>query len=325
MARYFKQSMWALVMIFVQPFENVINNQKIPSPQKGFTLIEISLALLLIGILMASVLTLSSSMETTDKSKQAQQQVLQIKQALLTYLKVNKHLPCPDTSGDGKQNIRLSSGITTCKKRQGFLPTLDIGVKDKDAWGNAFYYRVNPRSENKKYINDYCQAASVFGQSGAGSVPNKGGLCTDSQVYYCQCAAAKSDGACPGLCDFNADPRTLGTTPGNTPPYFMLDSPAVGVDNASALKNMTVIEENGNIVETGIVAMVVSFGQNGQQTWDHCQANTQANSAERNNCDNDQAGEFELDLSAPLDDYLTWITMNDVKQAMIAIKGIDYD
>lgn len=284
--------------------------------QTGLTLIEMAFALLLIGLIMGGGLSFLGVFNQVENSKTTERQMLEIKQALLTYLKVNKHLPCPDTDQDGKENRKESGGVSVCKAREGTLPSRDLGVSRKDVWQNAFYYRVNARTENKKYINDLCQSASVFGQNGAGVLPAQSGVCETSNLFYCHCASAKSDGACIGNCRFSEDPR-----PGDFAPYFIMETPPNGVDEADALKNMKVIDENQEEIDNGIVAMVVSFGKNGQQTWMDCLAATEPGTEERENCDGDRSGVFQLNQSAEMDDYLAWITMYDAKQALLEVRG----
>lgn len=284
--------------------------------QTGFTLIEMAFALLLIGLIVGGGLSFLGSFHQAENSKIAEKQMLDIKQAMLTYLKVNKHLPCPDTDADGKENRKESSGVSVCKAREGALPSRDLGVPRKDVWHNAFYYRVNARSENKKYINDLCQSASVFGQMGERTLPNESGVCATSNLFYCHCSSAKADGACTGNCRFSEDPR-----PGDFPPYFVMSTPPNGVDEADALKNMKVIDEQQAEVDNGIVAMVVSFGKNGLQTWEDCLGATATGSEERENCDGDQSGVFQINRSDVMDDYLTWINMYDAKQALLKVRG----
>lgn len=294
--------------------------KRIHFSQVGFTLIEMAFALLFIGLIVGGGLRFLGGSEQVENSKTTERQMLEIKQAMLTYLKVNKHLPCPDTDQDGKENRKISLGVSVCKNREGSLPSRDLGVPREDVWHHAFYYRVNARSENKKYINDLCQSASVFGQMGARKLPNKSGVCETNNLFYCHCASAKTDGACVGSCRFSEDPR-----PGDFSPYFVMQTPPNGVDEADALKNMKVIDENQEEIDNGIVAMVVSFGRNGLQTWQDCLSATASGTEERENCDGDQSGIFQVNRFGERGDYLTWVNMYDVKQALLEVRGFTGD
>lgn len=280
--------------------------------QQGVTLVEIALALLLIGLLTTGALTFNGVFRQLTKAEETKEQLSQIKMGLMSYLKVNHYLPCPDTNSDGLEDRRISLGVSVCQSRQGTLPYQTLSVTDKDAWGSPFYYRVNPRTEQNQRINDLCETASIFGYSGARVKPDSSALCEKNGVFYCD----KCGDVCGGACDYNTDVRQ-----NDAPPYFSLHTPPKGAENADGYKNMRVLNEQGAEFENAIVVMVVSFGSNGTQTWLDCEQATTAASPERANCDNDSAGVFQIDTSDYLDDYLTWITLHDVKQAMIDVRG----
>lgn len=280
--------------------------------QKGFTLVEISLALLLIGLLTVGALTFNGVFRQVTKAEETQAQMEQIKMGLLSFIKVNHYLPCPDTNSDGLEDRRISMNISVCQSRQGTLPYQTLSVTDKDVWGSPFYYRVNPRAEQSQRINDLCETASVFGFSGARSKPNSAALCSKNGVFYCD----KCGDVCGMACDYSTDVRQA-----DAPPYFDLHTPPKGAENADGYKNMLVLNEQGAEFENAIVVMVVSFGSNGTQTWQDCEQATTSTSIERENCDNDSSGVFQIDTSDFLDDYLVWITLHDVKQAMIDVRG----
>ncbi|KUJ74629.1 hypothetical protein AVO42_04310 [Thiomicrospira sp. XS5] len=285
----------------------------------GFTLMEVVLALLLIGLLAGSYLKFSNVTSYAAQAKETRLQVQAIRDSLLTFLKVNRYLPCPDIDGDGREDRSTSTdaGITYCKERSGFLPSVQLGVDTKDAWGNPFYYRVNARSENKSRINDVCETASVFGQQGPHSRPAESGFCPETQMFYCDCGDARADGACPGNCDFDQELKGA-----DAPPYFRLDTPPVGVDNADSLKNMVVLDDStGGELDNGIVAMVISFGRNGDQAWSSCDNQTMTNATELENCDGDAV--FQLARGRTQDDFLSWLNVFDVKRAMVEVGGFE--
>lgn len=285
--------------------------QYLTKKQTGFTLIEISLTLLLLGVLLMGSLQLSGAFKQVAKSTQAKSQMLTIKAAMLAYLKVNQFLPCPDTSGDGEQNTKVVGGVTVCQSRSGTLPYKSLQIEGKDPWHNPFYYRVNARSENKNYVNDICQTASVFGQKGNRTVKTGAAMCPTSKIFYC----GHCSDVCSTSCDFSGDPRTV-----NAPPYFNIATPPNGVENADGFKNMVVENDAGTTINNGIVAMVVSFGSKGQQISANCNANTTAGSPERENCNGD--ANFALSTLGKFDNYLTWLTIYDVKQAIMTARGM---
>ena len=69
--------------------------------QRGFSLLEMAIVLLVIGLLLGGALIpLSVQMEKRDRDS-TRQQLLDMREALIGYALVNGRLPCPDTDGDG--------------------------------------------------------------------------------------------------------------------------------------------------------------------------------------------------------------------------------
>lgn len=281
---------------------------------KGFSLIEIALALLLVGIFFTSMFASTSALTLLEKQRKQNSAMTEIHQAMLTYLKVNRHLPCPDTDGDGKENRKVTSGVAVCKSRSGTLPYRDISVAGKDAWGNAYYYQVNARAENKKYVNDMCQTSSVFGSQGAMTISNKLAYCETAHIYYCQ----GCDSACSTSCKTG---KNIDMSSVNAPPYMQLGTPPVGVDKAgsgtNSHKNLWLGDSVGNEVENALVYVVASFGLDGLVTWDNCQK--AASNRQRENCDGD---EVFSETTGDNRDFLDSMTVLDAKLALLQVGAI---
>jgi prepilin-type N-terminal cleavage/methylation domain-containing protein len=63
------------------------------------------------------------------------------------------YLPCPDSDGDGDEDRNFASGICTPSASglaHGWLPWVDLGVAQQDAWGNRLLYAVNTTYSKKK-------------------------------------------------------------------------------------------------------------------------------------------------------------------------------
>lgn len=112
-------------------------NDQPPRVQLGFTLLEMAIVMVVLGLLLGGILMpLSTQMEKQDRDET--QKILQdIQDALIGYAMANGRLPCPDTDGDG---IIDMSG--TCTNVQGTIPWVDLGVGKNDVWGQSFTYRV---------------------------------------------------------------------------------------------------------------------------------------------------------------------------------------
>ena len=111
--------------------------------QRGFTLIEIAIAVVVIGLLLSSLLgPLSVRIEQADR-QETQALLDEIKEALYGFAVTNGRLPCPDTDtpGDGGEDL-AGPPPQQCSSPSGTLPSANLGVARMDAWGRPFAYRV---------------------------------------------------------------------------------------------------------------------------------------------------------------------------------------
>ncbi len=79
-------------------------NRLIQMRSNGFTLIEMAVVLLIIGLLLGGVLAPLSTQIDNDRRKETSNTLKQISDALLGYAVANVRLPCPDTNGDGLED-----------------------------------------------------------------------------------------------------------------------------------------------------------------------------------------------------------------------------
>lgn len=121
---------------------------------KGFTLIELAIVLVIVGILAGSFLsTLSSRIETTRQSD-TREELKIIKQALYGYAmsQAPERLPCPDcnnaaclsagnTANDGLEDVD-GAGVCDAATQPGNLPWVDLGLGRGDAWNSHYSYWV---------------------------------------------------------------------------------------------------------------------------------------------------------------------------------------
>lgn len=308
--------------------------------QKGFTLIEISVALLIIGILISSGLYLNQANRTVNLEMKAQQTAESIQKALEVFIVVNGYLPCPDTDNlgnldklpaDGRENRATNDGGIRCKADFGYLPYKDLGVEGLDAWGNPFAYKVNERVKvsPKNYINDICQPASIFAKTGPRVVPDGFERCNLNGEYYCNKKCAEVCG--PFTNCAVVDPRQK-----DLPPYFHRATQPVGAEayqnlafepsKPDAFKNLIVFKRDYNNglldeqpIENSVVAMVVSYGKNGKDTWKKCAPESGLTDVELENCNGSQ--KFVIDLPGQKDEYFSWVTLYRAKQIMLERGG----
>ena len=104
----------------------------------GFTLVEMAIVLAIVALLLGGLLpTISGQMER-QRRNETLKYMNEVRDALLGYALANKHLPCPDTNGDGAAEATCITAIS----QRGSLPYKDLGVADKDAFGSVLVYAV---------------------------------------------------------------------------------------------------------------------------------------------------------------------------------------
>jgi hypothetical protein len=206
----------------------------------------------------------------------------------MTFVKTNGFLPCPDTSGDGKEN-RVLVAPFACIDEVGLLPFLDLGLPSEDAWGQPFLYAVNTRADSSGVLSiaDSTASASYFNNQ-------------NSPDPF-----------------FNIRTRPFGNGDNGAGNYSIC-----GEETASTLTTCLAAD----LIESAAIAVVVSFGQNGAATWVELGGGASAglDNAESENMDNDQrfwkATGSERN-GARFDDQLIWITAWDMKSAIISSGG----
>lgn len=114
----------------------------------GFTLVEIAVVLVIVGLLVGGFIgTFASRVETTRRDNTSRQ-IEDIKLAILGFASVEGRLPCPARSTDGGLAQPPAGGV--CATSHGFVPGRTLGINGKynrdnlliDTWGNPIRYSV---------------------------------------------------------------------------------------------------------------------------------------------------------------------------------------
>jgi len=140
----------------------------------GFTLIEITMVMLIIVLLMTGLLPTITSQIDMQRSTETRKNMSDINEALMGYAIVNGRLPCPaqaslatGTTNAGLEALTTSAPITcACQAASGsndtvahasnniacaetsitgVIPWVTLGIKETDAWERRYTYRVTSR------------------------------------------------------------------------------------------------------------------------------------------------------------------------------------
>lgn len=117
--------------------------------KNGFTLVEMAIVLLIVGLLLAGLITPISTQIQQRRIGATQDAMNEIAQALYGFALANGRLPCPatptiptGTAGAGTEATTGAGPTLACTLTTGVLPWATLGVSETDAWGQRYTYRV---------------------------------------------------------------------------------------------------------------------------------------------------------------------------------------
>lgn len=108
-----------------------------PRPTAGFTLVELAVVLLILGLLIGGLLIPLSAQIEQQRVTQAQKQLSEIREALIGYAILYGYLPCPTTTTDPNDaNFGVADTSCSSPSAEGFLPWKTLGgLPEIDPWG----------------------------------------------------------------------------------------------------------------------------------------------------------------------------------------------
>ena len=122
----------------------------------GFSLIEMAVALFVIALLLGSLLVPLSTQVDKRRYAETEKQIEHIREALIGFALINRHLPCPAKSATDGREDRTGNACTLVggnPKRDGFIPWVTLGVSAVDAWDNLIRYSVDPDFANSDPVS----------------------------------------------------------------------------------------------------------------------------------------------------------------------------
>jgi prepilin-type N-terminal cleavage/methylation domain-containing protein len=140
---------------------------------RGFTLIELAIVLVIMTILIGGLAMPLSAQIQARRIGETKKTLEEAREAVLGYAMThpatatatNRHLPCPDTTGDGKENRGLTADPDACMANSGWFPWVTLGTAPQDAWGNRLRYAVNTGDLSAPSMPSFAHRSTGFSVS----------------------------------------------------------------------------------------------------------------------------------------------------------------
>ena len=137
----------------------------------GFTLAEMAIVLVIVGLLLTSVLSTVSTQTDARNNRDMQTRLNQINDALIGFAQMNGRLPCPASGtipgGAATAGVeQFNNSTCTSANNFGVLPWATLGVPETDVWGRRYGYKVSAAFANSNAYNQ-----TLGNNYGCSSVP----------------------------------------------------------------------------------------------------------------------------------------------------------
>jgi len=168
--------------------------------ESGFTLVEIAIVLLIIGVLLGYTVALFPVQQDLKKYREVEQEMDQIIGAIVGFAQVNGRLPCPaiPTSAGAEDD----GGTPNCNNYGGFVPVNALGLTGRlnadslmlDPWGNPYRYYVTDNDFNGGGVSDFVNGGEMRIVGLVDSAPADGYTDLDGRYLICDGAGTNTDG-----------------------------------------------------------------------------------------------------------------------------------
>jgi prepilin-type N-terminal cleavage/methylation domain-containing protein len=221
-----------------------INKENTRINQSGFTLIEVTIVVLIVSILLGFTVALIPKQQELRRYKEADREMDKILDAIVGFAQVNGRLPCPSPAASA--GVSAGGGITDCVTFGGFVPSSTLGFQGRlntdsllsDPWGNPYRYYVSASDANAAGGADFVRTGEMreIGLVDIINVPlgdlsGDGYIDLDGQFMICDA----SDGTADDWCD-----------PGNGSNEVFGNRDSAGGPYAGALFVLLSLGKNGN-------------------------------------------------------------------------------
>lgn len=232
---------------------------------KGFSLVELTVALLIIALLLAGALIPLSSQIDVRNAAETQRNMDSIRDAIIGFAQANGRLPCPANGGTPAGTVDTTTWATSvgagaeqwdpannrCYTAFGVVPWTTLGVSETDAWGRRLSYRVAPAFADAISLNTW--------QSRQTAVPGPGTFLPQQFATFTP-SPADQNPTCPT------------SSPPAVAPYVLSPAPALSSFALCSLGDIAVwtrgtATTTAAPLGTALPAVFISHGKNGFGAW----------------------------------------------------------
>lgn len=107
--------------------------------KKGFTLVEIAIVMVIIGLLIGMGANMIGPLTKRAKLNESREDMNKAKEAVVSYSMTHGRLPCPDVNNDGLEDI-TGTVCTACPNPPCRFPNVTLNIKGTDAWQSFLRY-----------------------------------------------------------------------------------------------------------------------------------------------------------------------------------------
>ncbi len=122
-----------------------LNGFCLPRVQSGFTLAELAIVVVIVGLLLGGLLMPLSMQSDLRRFADTRRTMDEIKESMIGFALANGRLPCPadPTIPNGVANAGVERvACATAATQVGVIPWVTLSVAEADQWGRRFKYRV---------------------------------------------------------------------------------------------------------------------------------------------------------------------------------------
>jgi len=152
--------------------------------QKGFTLIELAIVMIIIGLLIGVGVSLLPGLINQQKYTQNQSLLNQNYNAIIGFIIKNGRAPfASNNSTNGEESKGTANG---------YFPYITVGGLQKDAYGNTFYYAVNTQLASTNSTTNFCQTLMNITKSNVNTINFPGQTMSIPDVFVLISAGANN-------------------------------------------------------------------------------------------------------------------------------------